>query len=384
MKQTQQQFPAAAWQLSLNNSLGLYIHVPFCESKCAYCDFYSYKADDITYNNYTDTICRHIKLAGQELNKHADTLYFGGGTPSLLGGKRIAEIITACKQGFGLENAEITVEANPADNLANELKTMADACVTRLSLGVQSGIDNELKSLSRRHTNLDVIRTVSDAKNAGIHNISLDLMLGIPKQTLTSIKESLDFLISLNPTHISCYMLKIEPNTAFGRTDLSELGLPDEDTVADMYLYTSDYLAHNGFEHYEISNFAKDGFKSRHNTKYWLCEEYLGLGPSAHSYLNGKRFRFDRDIKQYLSCPTVIDDGLGGDFEEYVMLGLRLKDGVNFREITRLFDKEKAEKLKSNAAKLKDSGLINLTDEYLSLTIKGFLVSNSVITELIF
>ena len=366
------------------NPLGLYLHVPFCFSKCAYCDFYSLKADERTFDCYTDTLCEHLKLAGEQLNRPADTLYIGGGTPSLLGGERIARLVTTSKENFGLNNAEITVECNPKEHLAEDFRLMAKAGVNRLSLGVQSAVESELKALSRRHRNPDVIRSVKDAKNAGITNISLDLMIGIPHQTLESLKQSLRFLLSLEPTHISAYILKIEPNTPFGRTDVSTLDLPDEDKTAEMYLYVSDYLKQNGFEHYEISNFAKPDYRSHHNTKYWLCQEYLGLGPAAYSYLNGKRFSFSRDTEQYLTSPKVIHDGEGGDFEEYVMLRLRLSDGVDRRELEKHYGKQKADFLFKKGEVLKNSGLINLTDNRLSLTVNGFLVSNAVIGKLLF
>ena len=246
-------------------------------SKCAYCDFYSYSADEHTFDRYTDTLCEHLKLAGKQLNRPADTLYIGGGTPSLLGGERIARLVTTAKETFGLNKAEITVECNPKEHLAEDFRLMASSGVNRLSLGVQSAVENELKALSRRHTNEDVIRSVKDAKKAGIHNVSLDLMLGIPHQTLQSLKQSLDFLLFLEPAHISAYMLKIEPNTRFGQVDASTLDLPNDDKTAEMYLYASDYLKQNGLEHYEISNFARPNYRSRHNTKYWLCQEYLGL-----------------------------------------------------------------------------------------------------------
>ncbi len=368
----------------MNNSIGLYLHVPFCDSKCAYCDFYSYRADVAVYERYCNTLCKHIKLAGERLQRPADTLYFGGGTPSLLGGERIARLVETAKHAFGQGISEITVECNPADDLKADFELMAAAGVNRISLGVQSGVESELRALSRRHTAEDVIRTVHDAKGAGIHNISLDLMLGIPHQTTESLKYSLDFLLTLKPTHLSCYMLKIEPDTPFGKVDIKTLDLPNEDAVSDMYLFTSEYLKKHGFEHYEISNFAKQGYRSRHNTRYWLCEEYLGLGPAAYSYLNGKRFSFERDCTQYLSCPTVTDDGLGGDFEEYCMLRLRLKEGIDLDELSNLFGAEKTDKLKQKAAKFKGTGLVDLNDSTLSLTVNGFLVSNTVISELLF
>ncbi len=366
------------------NPIGLYLHVPFCFSKCAYCDFYSNRADEQSFDRYTDILCKHLRLASKQLDRPADTLYIGGGTPSLLGGTRIARLVATAKEYFGLNNAEITVECNPKEHLAEDFRLMAKAGVNRLSLGVQSAVENELHALSRRHSNQDVIRSVKDAKIAGIHNISLDLMLGIPHQTLKSLKQSLDFLLSLEPTHVSVYMLKIEPNTPFGQSDISSLCLPNEDETAEMYLFVSDYLKQNGFEHYEISNFAKLNYRSQHNTKYWLCQEYFGLGPAAYSYINGKRFSFDRDTEQYLTSAKIIHDGEGGDFEEYVMLHLRLSDGIDRYELEKLYGKSKADLIFKKGENLKNSGLLQLTDNRLNLTVKGFLVSNAVIGKLLF
>ena len=368
----------------MNNSLGLYLHIPFCESKCSYCNFYSYKDDNATLDRYTDTLCEHLKAAGERLNMSADTLYFGGGTPSLLGGDRIAELVVTAREYFGLEDAEIAVECNPADDLCDHFNLMTRAGVNRISLGVQSAVDLELKALSRRHTFEDVKKAVHDAKQAGIHNISLDLMLGIPHQTMDSLLYSLEQLLSLEPTHISSYMLKIESGTPFGKSDIKALCLPDEDAVSDMYLFISEYLSQHGFEHYEISNFAKAGFRSNHNTKYWQCKEYLGLGPSAHSYLSGKRFYFESNTKKYMDFPIVVNDGLGGQFEEYVMLKLRLSDGISLSELSGLYGSVKAKSLFIKAEKLKSSGLIKLDSDRLSLTVQGFLVSNVVIGELLF
>ena len=383
MKLTQLLFPEAAWELSLNNPIGIYIHVPFCESKCAYCDFYSYKSNEITYSNYTAALCQHIFAAGVQLSVFADTLYFGGGTPSLHGGKRIAKIIKSSKQAFNIKDAEITVEVNPADNLFNDFKIMADAGVNRISVGVQSAIDSELKSLSRRHSVGDVIRTVNDAKNAGINNISVDLMIGIPHQTFDSLKTSLDFILGLDINHISCYMLKIEPNTLFGNINIDELNLPDNDTVADMYIYVSNYLKEHGFEHYEISNFALDGFRSKHNLKYWQDKEYLGFGPAAHSFLNNKRFYFERDTEKYIDHPEIIHDGFGGNSDEYIMLRLRLSDGINYKEYEDKFGKAFDKKIISKAKELEKYGLIEFNDNGFCLTLNGFLVSNTCISKLL-
>ena len=325
----------------------------------------------------------HLAEAKARLSVFADTLYFGGGTPSLLGGKRIAEIVTVAKQNFGLDNAEITIEANPTEHLYEDFKLMANAGVNRLSIGMQSCLENELKALSRRHTAEDVVRTVEDAKKTGISNISVDVMLGIPHQTLDTLKQSLDFCLNLGITHISCYMLKIEPDTKFGHADINALDLPDEDTVADMYLFMSDYLEENGFEHYEISNFAKKGFRAVHNLKYWEQKEYLGLGPAAHSFLNGKRFYFERDLQKYLSSPTPVFDSQGGSKDEYIMLKLRLKDGINFKEYENLFGQPFTEKATKIIERFQKFGLINTFDDGFSLTKQGFLVSNTIISEII-
>lgn len=376
-------FPVPAWVSSLTNKIGLYIHVPFCASKCAYCDFYSIAANEETYETYKAVLLSQLTEAKARLSVFADTLYFGGGTPSLLGGKRIAEIVTAAKENFGLQNAEITVEVNPAEQLYDDFVLMAKSGVNRISVGMQSCLQNELKALSRRHTSIDVIRTVGDAKKAGITNISIDVMLGIPHQTAYTLKQSLDFCLKLGVTHISCYMLKIEPDTAFGKADISSLNLPDEDTVADMYLFMSEYLENNGFEHYEVSNFAKKGFRAIHNLKYWEQKEYLGFGPAAHSYLNGKRFYFDRNLKGYLTSPAPIFDGEGGSREEYVMLKLRLCDGLNFDDYESKFNIPFSQAAIDKVKSFEKMGLICFKPNGFALTTQGFLVSNTIISEII-
>ncbi len=323
-------------------------------------------------------------MAGQRLNRPADTLYIGGGTPSALGGERLARLVRSAKDSFGLHNAEITVECNPADSLAKDFYTLANAGVNRISLGVQSAIESELKALSRRHTNADVVRAVNDLKSAGITDFSLDLMLGIPNQTTASLKHSLDFLLNLNPTHISVYMLKIEANTPFGQADISTLNLPNDDKTAEMYLLVSEILKENGFAHYEISNFAKQGFEAKHNLKYWLCEEYLGLGPSAYSFVNGKRFGFVRDLGKYLLSPEIISDGNGGDFFEYCMLRFRLSRGVDRKELEQRFGAALTDRLFKKAELLKNTEWIALENDNLRLTVRGFLVSNAVLEKLLF
>lgn len=383
MRLTQQLSPEAAWELSLNNPIGIYIHVPFCESKCAYCDFYSFKANEETYENYKAVLCRHLVDGKARLSVFADTLYFGGGTPSLLGGKRIAEIVKVAKENFGLNNAEITVEVNPKEQLYEDFKIMADASVNRISIGLQSSNENELKFLSRRHSPEDFLRTVNDAKRAGITNISADLMLGIPYSTEESLIKSIDFALDAGVTHISCYILKIELNTAFGKANLETLNLPDDEATADMYIKMSDYLESKGFEHYEISNFALPGYRAKHNLKYWNQEQYLGLGPAAHSYINNKRFYFDRNLEKYINNPEVIMDSEGGTLEEYIMLKLRLKDGINFKELNKKFNFSLTSNFLSKCKKFQNGGFAKLSDDHFHLTKQGFLVSNAIISDLI-
>ncbi len=383
MKLTQQLSPEAAWELSLNNPIGVYIHIPFCESKCAYCDFYSLKANEETYENYKAVLCRHLVDSKARLSVFADTLYFGGGTPSLLGGKRIAEIVKVAKENFLLKDAEITVEVNPKEHLYEDFKIMADAGVNRISIGLQSSNNNELKALSRRHNPEDFLQTVSDAKRAGITNISADIMLGIPHSTKDSLINSIDFALSARVTHISCYILKIEPDSAFGKLGADMLNLPNDDDVCDMYLLMSQHLKSKGFKHYEISNFALPGYCSKHNLKYWNQEQYLGLGPAAHSYINGKRYYFERSLEQYLNDPKHVIDSEGGTLEEYIMLRLRLSDGITFNELKTRYNMEPKTDFLKKCKMYFDNGYATFDDNRFALTSKGFLVSNTIISDLI-
>ena len=376
----QQVFPAAAWVLQLNN-IGLYLHTPFCKSKCGYCDFYSYCSDEQEYDRYKDALCKRILFFGERFCRTANTLYLGGGTPSLLGGERLCEIINASKKAFSLNDAEITLEANPADDLAETLKAVAKVGVNRLSLGVQSAIDEELQILGRRHKNADVIKTVADAKAAGIENISCDLMLGIPKQTEKSLDESIDFLLSLDIPHISVYLLKIEEGTPFSK--IKNLDFADDDMSSALYLQTAKRLKDAGYEHYEISNFAKKGFESRHNLKYWNLEEYLGIGPAAHSYMNGERFYFDRSSDDFINGKEPIFDGKGGSAEEFLMLSLRLSSGLDEKRLASDFGIEITENYLKFKQKLMLEGLAAETKRGFRLTDNGFLMQNPIVIKIL-
>lgn len=339
---------------------GLYIHIPFCFSKCPYCDFYSTKYTPTAADAFAE------KLGGQmqDYTGSFDTVYFGGGTPSILEPRVLTGILQAVRDHFAIDPAaEITVECNPSKDLTGDMEQYAAAGINRVSIGMQSAVDRERFALGRRAGSGEVARTVAAAKAAGITNISLDVMLGTPKQTLDSLEETFAFIARMQVTHISAYLLKIEPGTPFDRLQ-AKLALPEEDTVCQMYLQTVERLGQLGFAQYEISNFARPGYESRHNLKYWLLEPYLGLGPSAHSLWNGRRFYFDRDwIWQ--------DEGPGGDREEQILLGLRLNRGIPADWLTR------------DPAPYIAGGFMRRANGRISLTPRGMLVSNTILAELL-
>ena len=294
----------------LPDGIGLYIHVPFCRQKCLYCDFYSSIISEKVYKDYIGALLRAVKYWGGRIDRPVDTVYFGGGTPSVLG-EDIARIMRAIRSEFDvLPDSEITAECNP-DSDRPFLRAAKKCGVNRLSIGVQAGDDGRLKTLGRAHTVSDVRETVSAARQAGFDNISCDIMIALPDSDLKTLKEDIEFVCSLLPEHISAYILKIEQNTAFYKLK-SSLNLPDDDGAEDQYLFLSSFLENLGYEHYEISSFAKEGKKSRHNLKYWRCSEYLGLGPSAHSFLCGKRFFYPRDLKAFIAGNPPVADGAGG------------------------------------------------------------------------
>ncbi|MCI6254673.1 radical SAM family heme chaperone HemW [Eubacterium coprostanoligenes] len=343
-----------------NERSGLYFHIPFCKSKCPYCDFYSVKFDEASAQQYVQEICDEIK----QYQGIFDTVYFGGGTPSILPPELIGKILDCARAQFEIsDDAEITVECNPSKDLSEDFKKYASYGVNRISVGMQSAVDSERFALGRVAGKNEVERTINYARQSGIENISLDLMLGTPKQTIESLDYSFDFIKSVGVPHVSAYMLKIEEGTKFFQMR-DRLVLPDDDTVGEMYLKTVDTLASFGIKQYEISNFAVPGFESRHNTKYWTLTPYLGIGKSAHSFWGGKRFFYDREWNK-------IDDGTGGNKEEQIMLGLRLAKGID----KSLVDRDFAEFVKM--------GYVADLGERIALTPKGMLVSNTIINYII-
>ena len=361
---------------------GIYIHIPFCEKKCPYCDFYSRSGTDKLYNEYTEAMLGMIGSCAYRKEYIADSLYFGGGTPGLLGAERLISLVGAVKGSFGLDtdNSEVTAEINPSKQDI-DLELLRKGGVNRISIGVQSADDSELTFLGRQHSSSDAAEFIRLAKKAGFENISLDLMIALPGQTKESLSRSVDFCVRNGAKHISAYILKIEPGTVFYRKRDS-LSLPDDDEAAELYFHLCRLMKEYGFEHYEISNFCRSGFEGRHNLKYWHDEEYLGFGPSAHSFMEGRRFFIPRSFSDFYSG-AVTDDGEGGSEEEYIMLALRLSEGVNFQKFSERFGYELPGKYIKKSRPLESAGLLKISSGSVALTEKGFLLSNSVISVLL-
>lgn len=332
-------------------------------------------------DDYSSSICHAIKKWGGSFDRPIDTVYLGGGTPSLLA-HRLPLVINTVKTCFEVsKNSEITLEINPANNAEELLRYAKEAGINRLSIGMQSGNNDELALLGRGHSVEDTIKTFEKARQLGFDNISLDLMLGLPNSSIKSLEKSLEVLCKLNPEHISAYILKIEENTAFYKMKES-LMLPNEDEQAEQYLFACEYLQSKGYQHYEISNFCKEGKESSHNLKYWSGAEYLGIGPAAHSFIDGKRFFYPRSLKDFMNKNEPIFDGLGGGKQEYIMLSLRLKKGLDKKAYFEKFNEKLPEALLLKCELFKKAGLME-TSENISLTNKGMLVSNTIITELL-
>lgn len=364
--------------------IGLYIHIPFCLSKCPYCDFYSLKYEEDTAQKYIESVIRALenpKINGRNLN----SIYFGGGTPVLLG-EKLLDILQAVRKNFSVQSdCEITLEANPAAMGLSTLQKLHDGGFNRISIGVQSASDGELARLGRRHNFSQAIESVQMSQQAGFQNVSVDLMLGTPNQTKESITSFIETFSELSVQHISGYLLKIEQGTPFAKQHIERI-CPDEDSSVEMYLHTVEQMKKHGFQQYEISNFAKPGFESRHNLKYWHCEEYIGIGPAAHSFLGGKRFYFPRNLQAFVEnedpWSLVYEDGEGGDVFEYAMLRLRLTEGISLADLKQRFAVD-TEPVKNKAEFLQKHGLLQFDGDRIVLTPKGFLVSNSIIVDLL-
>lgn len=368
-------------------ALGLYIHIPFCKAKCAYCDFYSLAHSEEKMDAYMAALLRHLEeVAPRAAGMQVDTVYFGGGTPSYLGAARLCRILQTVLRRYDVaRDAEITLEANP-DSAGDwkELRKLRRAGFNRLSLGVQSTDDALLRRIGRVHTYEQVQQAVMAARKAKFTNLSLDLIYGLPGQTMEDWQRTLADAVALGPEHLSCYGLKLEEGTPLWQ-QRQTLTLPDDDAQADMYLYTVAALGEMGYEQYEISNFAKSGKESRHNLKYWRMEEYAGFGPGAHSDFGGVRYGYVRDIDSYIAGRLVLsesetDSTLARDYE-YVMLSLRTAAGIDRQTFEKRY-RQRFQPMETLFEQYEKAGLASRTEGGWRLTPRGFLVSNCIIAAL--
>lgn len=370
-------------------SLGLYIHIPFCRTKCLYCDFCSFVSrDESEREAYVCALLNEIEARGTK-EYLVDTVYFGGGTPSLLSVEQVARILCAVRENFALcEDVEITLECNPITHLDDGreyFSALRSLGVNRLSIGIQSAVDEELKLIGRRHTFDEAKWTFLCARESGFENVSVDLMFGIPSQTMESLEFSIASLLSLNPEHISIYSLQLEEGTALYRLR-KRYDIPDDDTVANMYECVVSLMKKAGYSHYEISNFAKEGRESRHNSKYWRLDEYLGLGLAAHSDFSGKRIENTCDMDDYLAGRYILGEQFISQNErelEFLMLGLRTSVGISKSEFFVRFGIDFDEKYGKKIEKFEKMGYFLQNGDRVFLNERGFEVSNAILSELL-
>ena len=380
----------------IQKKLGIYIHIPFCRTKCAYCDFYSFipKSEGI-YERYTDALIKHMESYREATrDRLPDSVYIGGGTPTALPTEYLLKIIKAVKRNFRLsKNTEFTVEVNPNTADLKTFRRLRRAGVNRISIGLQSANASELKALTRSHSRADFEECFRAARAAKIQNISVDLMFGIPDQTQHTLLTSIDYVTRLHPDHISLYDLKIEEGTPFARI-AGRLNLPDEDTEFEMYQNAIRLLERRGYAQYEISNFARPGKQSRHNLKYWNCEEYLGFGPGAYSYFNSNRFSFVRNVEAYIkgiedaASRVTITEGLEqisgrAQLGEYIMLRLRLNEGVSVSEVARRYGVDFATLYGKRAEKYLQYGYMERRGDRIYLTTAGMFISNYILSDIL-
>lgn len=366
--------------------IGLYIHIPFCARKCPYCDFYSVRYDSALVAGYVSAVMRNISAYADRYGKlSVGTVYFGGGTPSLLSPAYIDGILSCVREKFSLSpDAEVTMECNPTLSDREKLSAYRKSGVNRISFGVQSFDDNELEFLGRLHTADNAVRAIENAHRAGFDRISADLMLGIQGQTTDSIAGNIAMADKLPIEHISAYMLKIEEGTPFD-CDKVRAEVPSDEKTADFYLFATELLEKAGFLQYEISNFAKQEGYSRHNLLYWKCDDYVGIGASAHSCFGGTRYAVPGDIQRFIDADfqveEVTDDSPCG-FEEYAMLRLRLTEGLFLGECRERFGTD-TDALLKKAEIFRKNGLLTTDNGRIALTKRGFLVSNGIIAQLV-
>ena len=370
-------------------TLGLYVHLPFCRRKCLYCDFCSRADTDLAlWERYVTSLCRDLAARATDCREYTvNTVYFGGGTPTLLPPLLLLRVLDCIRAHYRVDkDAEITLECNPATGGKDAFAALREGGFNRVSVGLQSTHENELRALGRIHTFADFEKTFFELRQAGFSNISADLMSGIPEQTLESYLESVRRLCALGPEHISTYGLILEEGTPL-HAARERLPLPDEEEAREMYLRAAELLGQQGYRQYEISNFARAGYESRHNLKYWNCEEFLGFGSGAYSDFGGARFGYARDIDGYASGECALESyespGRNERMNEYVMLRMRLSAGVHAREFEARFGRSFEECFGRALSRYEVGGWVRRTADGCAFTKEGFYVSNAILSEIL-
>ena len=367
--------------------IGIYIHIPFCKKKCNYCDFISFNCnDEKIIEDYIKQLVLELKENMENISQkyNVTTIYIGGGTPSYIKEMYIEEIITEIKKYVSVENTEITIEVNPGTSNLEKLKSYIKMGINRVSIGAQTTNNMLLKAIGRVHTYEQFETTYLDAKRAGFQNINVDLMIGLPNQTVNDVKKDLEKIIMLKPTHISVYSLILEENTKLEKQVLTgKLVLPDEEIERKQYWLVKQQLENNGFEHYEISNFALNGYKSKHNINCWNQKEYIGIGLAAHSYLNNLRYSNTEILEIYLKDSKFKKQihekqTKKEQMKEFMLLGLRKIQGVRISEFKNKFVQNPIFYFKSELNDLVNKDLIMIEDDYIKLTNKGIDLANIV------
>lgn len=374
--------------------LGIYVHIPFCESKCDYCNFVSFKSDEKTKEQYVFALIKEMLLIKDSYKDYiVDTIFIGGGTPTCLRDKAIKNIVDYIINNFNIDdNVEITIEANPNSLTLNKLREFKLCGVNRLSIGLQAYDDRLLKLIGRIHTANDFDLALKNAKEVGFENINVDLLLGLPTQTLLDVKKSLKHLVKNNVKHISCYGLIVEDNTKLCKKIINkEYSLPTEEQSLKMYDYALKYLSKKGINRYEVSNFAKQGYECKHNLKYWNMHEYVGFGVASHSFCAGYRWENTPSLPIYFECikkgklPRINaeEETLESLKEEFIMTELRKQEGIDLKKYENYFGEDLLIAKQNKIAMLLKHKLINYNKNYLYATNKGFEVINQIILELI-
>ena len=380
------------------NEIGIYIHIPFCMKKCFYCDFVSYANKEDMIEKYIKALEKEIKIKAEE-NKllKINTIYIGGGTPSFIDSKHIVYIINAIKESFNVkENAEITIEVNPGTVTKNKLEDYIKCGINRISIGLQTTNNELLKQIGRIHTYEQFLETYNLIRMVGFNNINVDLMLALPNQTIKDLEDSLNKVIMLKPEHISVYSLILEEKTKlYDLVESGKLELLDESIERNMYWKVKNILEQNGYKHYEISNFAKQGYESKHNLNCWNQEEYLGMGVAAHSYLNSKRYSNTENLEQYIN-KLLEKEGTKNDIvtiheeqtledkqKEYMLLGLRKIEGIKISDFKNKFVQNPIYIFRKELDKLVKEDLIQVEDNNIKLTKKGLDLANLVFEEFV-